>query len=447
MFQRVVLFLVLPYCVTTLCHAAISPANVESPTTQGTGHRLAPSDTIITTPRFLEWWQLALLVMGDLDVNGNMCIEGWAHINGHADFGPDDAHLYCGDYTSGCCVYPAPVFTDPDGFPEATYYFVRGHSIGEIHQARIFDRYGSDITTAIGDSMDSGQVSWDPADSSYTFLFEYSDVRKYFNDTTGVFERNVGDRAVVINFGESMGLPPKIKSHLIFKGDEPIWPTIINTRFTGITEEDRLNDHFWYGGRTELQNATFEPRHGIALIPYDIDKIGSTLVQIGTPNWPALIYVTNDVGTINANYEGVGGTIVVGDFGVPHVTGGPDLMYDARYLLNLPGYLVPSDVHEDEGARPRQMTRVTLDRTMPNPFRGVVRIAWTLMRASRVNLTVHDVVGRRMAGLVSGWQDVGSYSIRWTGVDDRGKRVGSGVYFVRLEAGVSRHSVKIVILD
>jgi hypothetical protein len=92
-----------------------------------------------------------------------------------------------------------------------------------------------------------------------------------------------------------------------------------------------------------------EPRYGIALIPYDLEKTGSALVQLGTRDWPALTYVTNDVTRINANMEVVGSFIVLGDFGVPHITGGPDFYYDDGFIENLPEYLIEGWVEGTSG--------------------------------------------------------------------------------------------------
>ena len=46
-----------------------------------------------------------------------------------------------------------------------------------------------------------------------------------------------------------------------------------------------------------------------------------------------------------------------------------------------------------------------------------------------------DASGRRVRTLVDGWREAGEHSVRWTGVDDQGGRVGAGVYFCRIEAG------------
>jgi len=51
-----------------------------------------------------------------------------------------------------------------------------------------------------------------------------------------------------------------------------------------------------------------------------------------------------------------------------------------------------------------------------------------------VDLAVYDVRGRKVRSLVSRPEAAGLREVRWDGRDDRGQRVASGVYFVRLRA-------------
>jgi hypothetical protein len=70
----------------------------------------------------------------------------------------------------------------------------------------------------------------------------------------------------------------------------------------------------------------------------------------------------------------------------------------------------------------------------PNPFTDRGRIAFTLPRDAAVDLTVHDVAGRRVRLLRSGPLPAGRHEVAWAGRDERGRAVAPGVYFLRLEA-------------
>ncbi|HLA40071.1 MAG TPA: FlgD immunoglobulin-like domain containing protein, partial [Candidatus Glassbacteria bacterium] len=63
-----------------------------------------------------------------------------------------------------------------------------------------------------------------------------------------------------------------------------------------------------------------------------------------------------------------------------------------------------------------------------------------------VKLAVYDLRGRRVTTLLSGERGEGIYSLQWDGRDSSGRRVASGVYFLRLTAGEVTHVRKIVLL-
>lgn len=71
----------------------------------------------------------------------------------------------------------------------------------------------------------------------------------------------------------------------------------------------------------------------------------------------------------------------------------------------------------------------------PNPFNPATTIAYRLGETAAIRLAVYDVLGQRIKVLVDQPQAPGSYEVRWEGVDESGRPVGSGIYFYRLEAG------------
>ncbi|HEX5131115.1 MAG TPA: FlgD immunoglobulin-like domain containing protein, partial [Candidatus Krumholzibacteria bacterium] len=87
-----------------------------------------------------------------------------------------------------------------------------------------------------------------------------------------------------------------------------------------------------------------------------------------------------------------------------------------------------------------------LGQNVPNPFNPLTTIAYSLASDSDVSLVVYDVRGARVKTLVSGHTRAGVQRVQWDGVDDRGSRVSSGVYFYRLVAGSFRDTKKMVLL-
>jgi hypothetical protein len=67
----------------------------------------------------------------------------------------------------------------------------------------------------------------------------------------------------------------------------------------------------------------------------------------------------------------------------------------------------------------------------PNPFNGVASVAILLDGVARVSVGVFDVHGRHVANLADRELDAGFHRLTWAGQDDRGRRVGAGLYFVR----------------
>jgi hypothetical protein len=77
---------------------------------------------------------------------------------------------------------------------------------------------------------------------------------------------------------------------------------------------------------------------------------------------------------------------------------------------------------------------VVLGPAVPNPFNPTTSIRYALPEPMRVELSVYDLAGRRVARLVNREQGGPAwYEAEWNGADDAGRKVASGVYFFRLK--------------
>jgi hypothetical protein len=88
--------------------------------------------------------------------------------------------------------------------------------------------------------------------------------------------------------------------------------------------------------------------------------------------------------------------------------------------------------------------RLALSANVPNPFRGATSLRFALPSAGHVELSVYDVGGRKVRGLVQGRLEAGSHAVEWDGRDGSGARVASGVYLVRLNAAGETRSREVV---
>lgn len=80
----------------------------------------------------------------------------------------------------------------------------------------------------------------------------------------------------------------------------------------------------------------------------------------------------------------------------------------------------------------------SLTQNYPNPFNAGTQISYNLEKNSRVDLSVYDILGQKIATLVNAEQSTGTHQVTWNGTDEGGHEVASGVYFYKLNAdGVS----------
>ena len=82
----------------------------------------------------------------------------------------------------------------------------------------------------------------------------------------------------------------------------------------------------------------------------------------------------------------------------------------------------------------------------PNPFNPATTITFSLPTAAEANLTVINMLGRRVKTLHTGILSAGTHSVVWDGTTNDGSTAASGVYFYRLESGGNVSSKKMALL-
>ena len=113
-----------------------------------------------------------------------------------------------------------------------------------------------------------------------------------------------------------------------------------------------------------------------------------------------------------------------------------------RYTTFSPGYVGLEETAELNLVPVRTMLGVVY----PNPFVRDLRVSYQLARPGQVRLAVYDALGRVVCGLVDRVEEPGYYTVNWHGLDDHGRRVPAGVYFVRLDTDDYQHVQKTVLL-
>jgi len=76
-----------------------------------------------------------------------------------------------------------------------------------------------------------------------------------------------------------------------------------------------------------------------------------------------------------------------------------------------------------------------LAQNYPNPFNPVTQIKYALPQPEKVEIVIYNTLGQKVKTLVSQYQEAGYYTIPWDATSDAGQKVGSGIYFYRIQAG------------
>ena len=87
-----------------------------------------------------------------------------------------------------------------------------------------------------------------------------------------------------------------------------------------------------------------------------------------------------------------------------------------------------------------------LEQNFPNPFNSGTVIRFSLTRTETVDLSLFDQAGQKVATLLEGVRQAGTYEASWDGRGDDGETLSSGVYLYRLRAGGKVETRKLILL-
>jgi hypothetical protein len=116
--------------------------------------------------------------------------------------------------------------------------------------------------------------------------------------------------------------------------------------------------------------------------------------------------------------------------------------YAIKFTTNTPTVV---DV-EDENENSELPTDYVLEQNYPNPFNPETRINYSIPESGYITLRIFNVSGLLVRTLYQGDQPAGRYEVVWDGKNNSGSKVGSGVYFYRLQANNFAQVKKMVLL-
>ncbi len=101
------------------------------------------------------------------------------------------------------------------------------------------------------------------------------------------------------------------------------------------------------------------------------------------------------------------------------------------------------DVDDEDNVQTPQTLGLT---NYPNPFNPTTTISFSLEKKSTITLSIYNIKGQLINELAEDMYSQGTHTIEWDGAEERGKRVTSGIYFIRLKTSDSEVVRKVALI-
>jgi len=101
---------------------------------------------------------------------------------------------------------------------------------------------------------------------------------------------------------------------------------------------------------------------------------------------------------------------------------------------------------EDDIKKPSLPQNFVLHQNYPNPFNPTTKINYQLPITNYVELSIYNILGEKVATLVSGKKAAGHYQVEWNGTDQIGQKVSSGIYLYKLETDTEVQVRKMILI-
>jgi hypothetical protein len=104
------------------------------------------------------------------------------------------------------------------------------------------------------------------------------------------------------------------------------------------------------------------------------------------------------------------------------------------------------------GIEGRSLTFITPDdyilhQNYPNPFNPTTNINFVLPLNKKISIMIYDMIGKEVQTLISNQEySKGNHTITWNGKDINGRRVASGVYIAKMNAGNVDKNIKMMLV-
>lgn len=87
-----------------------------------------------------------------------------------------------------------------------------------------------------------------------------------------------------------------------------------------------------------------------------------------------------------------------------------------------------------------------LSQNYPNPFNPITKIKFSLGENSKTELVVYDIMGKKIKSIINGYLRRNTYELSWDSTNDYGKKVASGIYYLKLKTDNSNLTKKMILI-
>ena len=242
--------------------------------------------------------------------------------------------------------------------------------------------------------MNGGTVYYYDDAANNRFIIEYFNVPHYFSGGPYTFEIILRPNGTILYQYLNMDL------------------TLVNSATIGVQDA---------AGAVALQvvyNATYVHNNLAVLITSDLFSWMSTEPAFGT-------IAPGDSESVQLRIHPAG--LVGRDFyGVQRISGNTPDIGGVRV-----GLRIITGMADSKDLIP---TVFALRQNYPNPFNPTTQIKYDLPVQSTVGLTIYNILGQEVITLERGMMSAGYYTATWSGRNNFGAQVSSGVYFYSIEA-------------
>ncbi|MCD4819647.1 MAG: carboxypeptidase regulatory-like domain-containing protein [Candidatus Cloacimonetes bacterium] len=138
-----------------------------------------------------------------------------------------------------------------------------------------------------------------------------------------------------------------------------------------------------------------------------------------------------------------GGSYTVKATKVFYETATEEMLINQNGTVNMNIDPIPTSSTEENGIIPTNNIAL---KNYPNPFNPVTTISFNTFEASKVELSVFNIKGKKVVTLINDELESGSHSYNWNGTDANGKTVASGIYFYKMKSGRYSTTKKMILM-